>query len=150
MTGAATRPRLSSWRALATGLAAALGLATPVQALPQSLTPEAAPPAWSAYAETVTRTVAVWLEEEGEGASGLRSYLDQSRPGADQPTPPLVIRLWIDPRGLVSRIDFPPLADPDADALLRAAVDGRRLPPPPPGMLQPLRLAVQLDPIAPQ
>lgn len=150
MSDVASPSKPSAWRTLTAAFAAALGLATPVQALPQSLAPEAAPPAWVAYAETVTRTVAVWLEEEGERASGLRSYLDHSRPDADQPTPTLVIRLWIDPRGLVSRIDFPPLADTDADALLRAAVDGRRLPPPPHGMLQPLRLAVQLDPVAPQ
>lgn len=145
MTGAASPSKPSAWRTLTAALAAALGLAAPAHARPQSLAPEAAPSAWVAYAETVTRTVAAWLEEEGEPASSLRLYLNQSRPAADQPTPPMVLKLWIDPQGLVSRVDFTPFADAEADALLRSAVDGRRLPQPPSGMLQPLRLAVQLD-----
>lgn len=147
MTGAASRPKMSSWRALATGLAAALGLAAPVQVRAQSLAPEAAPAAWVAYAETATQVVTSWLEDESEVASSLRYYLHQTRAAADQPTPPLVLKLWIDSQGVISRVDFAPFAHAEADAALRSAVDGRRLAPPPSGMIQPLRLSVQLDPI---
>lgn len=150
MTGAANPSRPTVWRTLTAALAATFGLAAPAHALAQSLAPESAPPVWVAYAETVTRTVAAWLEEEGGPASSLRLYLHQSRPAADQPTPPLVLKLWIDPQGLVSRIDFMPFADAEVDALLRSAIDGRRLSRPPSGMLQPLRLAVQLNPNVPQ
>lgn len=143
MTGAATRPRRSSWHALATGLAAALGLAAPVQA--QSLSPEAAPAAWVAYAEAATHTLKTWLEEDDEAASNLRLYLDQTRSGPDQPTPSLELKLWIAPDGVVSRVGFAPLGDPEAEADLQTSMQGRRLPPPPSGMLQPLRLAVQLE-----
>lgn len=128
-----------------TGLAAALGLAAPAQA--QSLSPEAAPVAWVAYAEAATEAVTAWLEEESEAASSLRRYLHQARPAADQLTPPLVLKLWIDSQGVISQVDFVPLAHAEADAALRSAVDGRRLARPPAGMLQPLRLSVQLDPI---
>lgn len=145
MTGAASRSKTSSWRALATGLAAALGLTAPVQA--QSLSPEAAPVAWVAYAEAATEAVSAWLEEENEAASSLRRYLHQTRAAADQPTPPLVLKLWIDSQGVISLVDFAPFAHAEADAALRSAVDGRRLAPPPSGMIQPLRLSVQLDPV---
>src|SRR5690606_24334309 len=132
---AACRLKLSSWRALATGLAAALGLAAPVQAQTQSLTPEAAPAAWVAYAEAATRTVTTWSEEDGEATSSLRLYLHQPRPASDQPTPPLELKLWIDPDGVVSRVGFAPFAHKEADADLKTSVQGRRLPPPPSGML---------------
>ncbi|HRL25662.1 MAG TPA: hypothetical protein PLT84_12810 [Brevundimonas diminuta] len=141
----ASRAKLSSWRALATGLAAAFGLAAPAQA--QSLTPEDAPAAWVVYAEAATRAVTAWLEENGEAASSVRHYLHQTRPAPDQPTRPLVLKLWIDPKGLISRIDFTPFAQAETDVALRSVVDGRRLAPPPSGMLQPLRLLVQLDPV---
>jgi hypothetical protein len=146
MTGAASRLKASPWRALATGLAAALGLAAPVQAQTQSLAPEAAPAAWVAYAEAATRTVTAWLEEDGDAASSLRLYLHQTRPAPDQPTPPLELKLWIDHDGVVSRVGFAPFAHKEADADLKTSVQGRRLSPPPSGMLQPLRLALQLEP----
>lgn len=146
MIGAATRPGTSRWRALATGLAAALGLAAPVQAQTQSLTPEAAPLAWIAYAETATHTIRVWLEEEGEAPSNLRRSLHETRPAPDQPTPSLELKLWVDPDGVVSRIGTASLVQDAINADLQSSVHGRRLPPPPAGMLQPLRIAVQLEP----
>jgi len=148
MTGAASRSRLSSWRALTTGLAVALGFAAPVQA--QSLTPEVAPAAWVAYAETATRIVTTWLEKDGEAASSLRRHLHQMRPADDQPAPPLVIKLWIDPQGVISRIDFAPFTLDEVDAVLRSTIDGRQLGRPPLDMLQPLRISVELEAAVPE
>ncbi|MFK0298763.1 hypothetical protein ACIQTU_06045 [Brevundimonas sp. NPDC090276] len=148
MAGVASRTMTSSWRALATGLAAAFGFAAPVQA--QSLSPEAAPVAWVAYAEAATQAVTAWLEEDNEAASSFRHYLHQTRPAADRHTPPLVLKLWIDAQGRITRIDFAPFAHAETDAALRSAVSGRRLARPPSGMLQPLRLSVQLDPVVPE
>lgn len=145
MSSVVSCSKLSFWRVLASGLAAALGLTAEAQA--QSLTPEAAPTAWVAYAEAVTRTVTAWLEEEREAASSVRRYLHQTRPAADESTPPLVLKLWIDPDGLISRIEVSPFVQAETDAALRSAVDGRRLARPPSDMLQPLRLSVQLDPV---
>lgn len=146
MTGVVSRPKMSVWRALATGLAAALGMAAPVQAQVHSLAPDAAPAAWVAYAEAATRTVKTWLEEDGSSASSLRLQLHQTRPAPDQPTPPLELKLWIEADGVVSRVEAASPAKETVSADLQSSVQGRRLAPPPPGMLQPLRLAVQLEP----
>ena len=112
----------------------------------QSLAPDAAPAAWVAYAEAATRTVTTWLEEDGSSASSLRLQLHQTRPAPDQPTPPLELKLWIEADGVVSRVEAASPAKETVSADLQSSVQGRRLAPPPPGMLQPLRLAVQLEP----
>lgn len=146
MTGVASRPRMSGWRALVTGLAAALGMAAPAQAQVQSLSPDAAPAAWVAYAETATRAVTAWLEEDSQSASNLRLLLHQTRATPNQSTPPLELKLWIAADGVVSRVEAAPPAKDRLGSDLQSSVQGRRLAPPPPGMLQPLRLAVQLEP----
>ena len=147
MTGVALRSR-SRLRALAAGLAAALGLVGQAQGQAQRLTPDQAPEAWVAYAETATRTLTAWLEGEEGAALDLRRQLDQTRSAPDQPTAPLELKLWISAEGAVTRIEPAPSVSAETSAALREVVDGRRLPPPPPDMLQPLRLAVRLEPPA--
>lgn len=142
------RSRLSTLRALAAGVAAALGLAAPVSAAGQSLSPEAAPKEWIAYAEASMQAMNGWLAEEGEAASSLRRSLELTRPAPDQATPAVEVRLFIDKNGSVSLHGHSPLPDADAVVALRSVLNGRRLAPPPPDMLQPLRLAIQLEPNA--
>lgn len=118
--------------------------AAPVAA--QTVAPEQAPPEWVRYATGATATVTAWLQAENETAGRLRAYLGATRPAPDQPTAPIVIKLWIDGDGTVSRIDHPPFAHAQANADLRALIVGQRLPSAPPkDMLLPLRIAVQLD-----
>lgn len=133
-------------RYLSAGLAALFGLASSPAVQAQSLSPEAAPAIWVAYAEAATVAVAGWLEADDEAASRLRRGLFGAEMSADPSTASLELKLWIAPDGLVSRLGFEPLGDEQAEADLRATVAGRRLPPPPGDMLQPLRLAVQLEP----
>lgn len=142
MNGAEGSFLRSVWRSAGAALTAALGLTATAEAQPQRLAPEAAPPEWVAYAETATQAVTSWLE--GEAAAGVRLSLDRTRPAADQPTPPLELKLWIDGSGMISRAGFASLDDAEADAEVRAALEGRRLASPPEGMLQPLRLEIQL------
>lgn len=108
----------------------------------------ASPPAeWVAYAERATSTIGSWLQGEDETAQRLRAYLEQTRPAPDQSSPPLVLKVWVDPIGTVSRIDFTPFAHPEPNADLRALIVGRRLAGSPPrDMLLPLRLAVEIAP----
>lgn len=132
-----------SRRWLAAIVGAGLASTTPVVA--QTVSPSAAPAEWVRYAESATTTISVWLGEDSEQATQFRAYLDRTRQAEDQPTPPLELRVWIDPDGAVSRITFTPFAHEEANASLRGAIVGRRLAPPPADMLLPIRIAVQLD-----
>lgn len=135
-------------RRLVAAAAAVLGLSIPGSAaLAQQVSPEAAPRAWVAYAETVNGKVTEWLRSEEAPAVRLRAYVDSTRPAADKSSRPLGLQLWINTRGVVTRVEFPPFADDTPNSDLRALLVGRDVGVRPPrGMLLPLRLAVQLDP----
>jgi hypothetical protein len=136
-------------RALAVLAGGLIGLGGATTAPAQSVAPSQAPAEWVRYAEAATGTISAWLEEDGEAAAGFRNYLHQTRPADDQPTPTLILKVWVDPDGRIDRIEFPPFAHEQANADLRMAVVGRALEaPPPPDMLLPIRLAIQLE--APQ
>ena len=120
------------------------GVGAAGEATPQSMTPSEAPAAWVAYAEAVTTTLSDWLGEDGEAATRLRAYLQAARPAEDQPTPPLLLKVWIDRQGVVERLEFAPFAHEEANADLRTVVVGRRLAAPPPEMLLPLRIAIEI------
>lgn len=137
-----------SLRWLAALVGAGLASTAPVAA--QTVSPSAAPVEWVRYAESATTTISAWLGEDSEAATQFRSYLDRTRPAEDQPTPPLELRVWINPDGAVSRIAFTPFAHEEANESLRGAIVGRRLAAPPADMLLPIRIAVQLDAPAPE
>jgi hypothetical protein len=133
---------------LAAAFAAVLGLSMPASvALAQKVSPEAAPREWVAYAETVNGKVTEWLRSEDEPAVRLRAYVDGLRPAADKSSPPIVLQLWINPKGVVTRVEFPPFAHDTPNGDLRGLLVGRDVGDRPPRrMLLPLLLAVQLDP----
>ncbi|WP_158013948.1 hypothetical protein [Sphingomonas sanxanigenens] len=127
---------------MSAALAALLGPAAP--AFAQGVAPSAAPAEWVRYAETVTGTISGWLSQEEEAATRFRAYLRETAAAADQPPAALEIKLWIAPDGRVEKIGFTPFVDEQANGDLRAAIVGRMLAAPPVGMLQPLRLQVDM------
>lgn len=129
---------------LAAVVGAGFGTTSPVAA--QTVSPSAAPPEWVRYAEGAAETISAWLGDDSVAATQFRAYFDRTRPTEDEPTAQLELRVWIEPDGAVSRIGFTPFAHENANASLRAAIVGRRLSPPPPDMLLPIRIAVQLAP----
>ncbi len=139
------RAAAARWRALAAGLAVAVGLGGGAQA--QSPGSQDVPAAWTAYAEQVTATVSSWLSEEADPAVRLRRSLLESAPSVGQ-SASLEVKLWIDAEGGVSRIAAIPSGGEDVQADLQAFVAGRRFQRPPPGMTQPLRLALDIKPEA--
>ncbi|MFA7439975.1 MAG: hypothetical protein WCZ66_03300 [Sphingomonadaceae bacterium] len=134
--------RAARWTAALLG--ACVAATTPVAA--QSVAPAQAPAEWIAYAEAATASVTALLQADSEPAVRLRAYLDATRSAPDQPTAPLVLKIWVDANGAVSRIDYPPFAHAQANADLRGLIVGAALPgAPPKDMLLPMRIAVQLD-----
>jgi hypothetical protein len=116
---------------------------SPVQA--QAVDPASAPVAWVRYAQSATAAVTQLLEGQSEAATRLRSYLDQSRPAPDQPTAPLVLKVWVAKDGTVSRVEFTPFAHAETNADLTGLLVGQPLGGvPPKDILLPLRIAVQL------
>jgi hypothetical protein len=136
---------------LLAGLIALAGfpaLAQPAQS-GKAVSPEEAPQAWVAYAESATRAIGAWLSAETPPAPRIRAVIDAGRTAPDQPAPPLVLKLWIGRDGAIERVEFTPLSDAQADQDLHAMLVGRRLAPPPKGMRLPLRIGFELKP-APQ
>ncbi|MGI9362625.1 MAG: hypothetical protein ACR2O7_13840 [Parasphingorhabdus sp.] len=142
MTGPSFFSRLSRWTATLIGA----GLATGGPVAAQSISPAQAPAEWVAYAQSATASITAWLEADSETAQRLRTYLDATRLAPDQPTAMLVLKIWVDGDGRVSRIDYPPFAHADANSDLRSLIVGQYLPgTPPKDILLPMRIAVQLD-----
>jgi hypothetical protein len=115
------------------------------QARDHFVSPEQAPRAWVAYAEGATTTVTGWLNGDAQPAPRLRNAIEAARPAPDQPVPPLVVQLWIERDGTLSRIEPAAPSAPQLTQDLRTLLVGRRLPPPPKKMRLPLRLALQVQ-----
>lgn len=145
-----SRFRATRFARLAWKLASTFGLGTATAASPiaaQSVSPGQAPAEWVAYASYATATITKWLEADNDAATRVRAYLDATRLSPDQPTAPLLVKLWIDKDGAVSRIDHAPFTHPEANADLGALIRGQRLDvSPPENMLLPLRILIQLPP----
>ncbi|MGL3823095.1 hypothetical protein [Sphingopyxis sp. R3-92] len=143
-------PRRSRYARIAWKLASAIGIGAVAASAPasaRSISPQEAPAEWLAYASDATTTISKWLEAESESAMRLRAYLNAMRPASDQPTAPLLIKVWINADGTVSRIDHAPFAHAGANADLKALIVGGHLDmPPPEDILLPLRILVQIPP----
>lgn len=113
--------------------------------LASPMAPEAAPPAWRAYAESVNAQIGEWVSAEDEQAARFRALLDARRAGDDTAAPPLMLKLWIDRHGVIERITFESFGDTEEDQALGALIEKRALSASPPsGMLLPLRLVLLL------
>jgi hypothetical protein len=131
----------------AAGLLAGLTLSPlAVASIPAARSTEI-PKAWLVYAGQAGQSLSAWLSSDAPAALRLRSELDSTRPTADQPPPAVPVAIWIGADGMVSRVDGPFPAHSPSETDLRALLVGHRLPSrPPPDMLQPVRLQLQLEP----
>lgn len=107
----------------------------------------AVPAAWISYAGLVGHQFQARLMADDEVAYRLHKFLEDRTVGAtEEPPGPLQIRVWIGPEGQVTRLDFPSLGLPQADADLRQLLTAMPLSePPPPDMRQPLTLRLNLQ-----
>ncbi|WP_233832488.1 YbaB/EbfC family DNA-binding protein [Paraburkholderia sp. ZP32-5] len=132
--------------ALALCLAVLTSIAVP--ASPAIAQTPAIPQPWITYAQLVGHQFQAWLEGDDDAANQLHQYLEERILNAkgDAPPPAVVIRAWIGADGGVTRIAFDSLGDPKADALLRQLLTSHPMTePPPPDMLQPLRVRLRLE-----
>ncbi|WP_322081420.1 YbaB/EbfC family DNA-binding protein [Burkholderia sp. BCC1972] len=107
------------------------------------------PATWIRYGQLAGQQFQAWLEADGAAADRLHRYLEARvlNARADAPPPAIVVRAWIGANGTVTRVEFASLGDPDADATLRQLLTaGPLAEPPPPDMLQPLRVRLRLAP----
>jgi len=133
-------------RLLAT-LAAIIGLLPSASEAATTLSPQAAPAAWVAYAGLVNQTIIDRLGGSDPVAVRLRDYLDQLPDPTADSRAQLPIRVWIDGQGVIGKVDFTPFAHAQPNADLQTLLLGQRLPiAPPKGMLLPLRLSIGLEP----
>ncbi len=122
-------------------LALLTGLLRPTEAAAQTAHPgPRTPPAWTAYAEQLQAVLPTWfVEGQSEAAQRLRAYVASASDPA-LPLAPVVVRLWVDAQGVVSRIEVSEGLPAEAAAALRASVLQRRLPPPPARLPMPIRM----------
>lgn len=115
-------------------VAGALGLGAPAA---QSRPHQGPPPAeWVAYAEKAGADIAGWLAVENDASLRVRTHLYQTGEA-------LVVKVWVDEAGVITRVDFAALAEAGIDADIRSLIEGRTLAPPPEGILLPMRLALE-------
>jgi hypothetical protein len=135
------------------GISALLGIAGATDAIAQTsrrVSPEQAPPSWMAYAQTVSEAIRSAISSEEPVAVRLKAHLDATRTDPSQPSVMLPLKLWVDAKGVIMRVEFAPFADAEANTDLTNLLVGRAVGSAPPRkMLLPLRLTVQLQPASP-
>ncbi|WP_446901466.1 YbaB/EbfC family DNA-binding protein [Burkholderia sp. YIM B11467] len=141
--------RLQKWGASGWLRAIAVGYALVVGATPAVAQTADVPQTWIRYGQLAGQQFQAWLEADGDAADRLHRYLETRvlNASADAPPPAIVVRAWIGANGAVTRVEFASLGDADADATLRQLLTaGPLAEPPPPDMLQPLRVRLRLAP----
>ena len=135
--------RLLAAAAVVIGLSAPAGAAV----AQGQVSPAEAPRAWIDFAGVVQSRLTEWLQGEDEAAVELRERLEASRPDPDSASVPVVLKVWLDEAGAITRVEAPSLVDEAAVQGVRSLLVGRAVgAQPPQGMRLPLNLAVQLEP----
>ncbi|MEP9359956.1 hypothetical protein [Sphingomonas sp. KR3-1] len=133
-------------------IAAGLGLASAPAAAPapaQAVTGQAVPESWRAYAERVTEKVTARLSDgQDPAALRLRAAMRTLPDRQGEASPGLVLRIWIDASGHITRVECPTFAAAPAGDDLRALLLGMALDQEPPANMRlPLRLSIQAIPL---
>ncbi|WP_204356147.1 YbaB/EbfC family DNA-binding protein [Burkholderia sp. JP2-270] len=142
--------RMQEWGASGWMRAIVVAFALAVCAAPAAAQMADVPQTWIRYGQLAGQQFQAWLEADGDAADRLHRYLEARvlNASADAPPPAIVVRAWIGANGAVTHVEFASLGDPDADATLRQLLTagGPLAEPPPPDMLQPLRVRLRLAP----
>jgi hypothetical protein len=126
------------------GLLALAGLTTAASPA-TAVSLDQAPRAWIVYAQKSTQTITAWLNGDAAPGPRLRETVLARASKQGQAPQPLLLSLWIGKDGAVTRVEFQPLGDEQADKDLRALLLGHRLTQPPKNILMPMRLKIHFD-----
>lgn len=137
---------LSKRLAISFGVLLGLCSVSAVEAQAQAPASVAPPQSWIVYAGEVQAQVAALLASDEEAAARLRVGTMAAFPDLDNPPPPFVVNLWINPEGLISQARFQTSGVVDLDQALGRLLVGRRLASPPPNMTNPLRMRLRIEP----
>jgi hypothetical protein len=132
------------WKKLLSSLALA-GLVTGAQA-ETSVSVQAAPPSWRQYAGLVEQQLESRLAGDSEQATRLRTYFQS---GANAQLSSIPVQVWVNLKGTVNRVVFPPFLDSQANADLKGVLEGAAIADPPKGILLPIRLNLHVLPTPP-
>ncbi len=107
----------------------------------KAIPPEAAPAEWVDYARQATGTITAWLNAGDPNATAFRAMIDGN---ADAPDVALIVRIWVDRNGALTRVEGGAAIDPAVMSGLNTFLVGRRLAAPPRHMRLPMRIALGL------
>jgi len=152
MSGSGKSGRRSrfGWLAALAGLLGASANAVAAGAVVSEAAPKgdkqsAVPAGWQAFATRLQREFQVRLAEENDAIRLFHDEMVKRAGHADVSTETLAISTWILPSGKIERIEFGQL-DPAVAMRLRQILLSVDAGPPPPDMLQPLRMRFSLRP----
>lgn len=133
---------------------AALAVALAVGATPSFSEPGAssfrsaadAPAAWNSFAKTLRLQFEELFTSDNEVARRFIESLEMLRASEPGKVPPTVtVSLWVEPSGRIGRASFAPLPSPSANADFEVLLKQISADAPPPDMMQPVKLMLQLS-----
>jgi hypothetical protein len=131
-----------------------LGLGRTLLIVLLGLTPAAAvdyrkagevPSSWQQFSQLLKIRLEEWVKAETPTAQRFRDWGRASKGQPGGPPDSVVVRVWANPDGSISRVAFPSFDNAQADADFRALLlSGNLGQAPPPDMLQPVNLRIVL------
>jgi hypothetical protein len=107
----------------------------------------AVPATWSQFGQLVQDQFKALLEANDDTANRFRLTLKNQPASGEFPPGVVLVQVWVGSDGKVTRLEFPSLQSREADADLRAILEGANIGRPPSDMPQPLRLKLAPAPL---
>ena len=107
--------------------------------------PTTVPVSWQRYAQLVQYRIGDWMRTDDDVTHRFHVYLENRIINEPGPPQTLIVKIWVSQTGKVSRAEFRPLADAQANTDLRTILErGVVGEAPPSDMLQPMHLKIAL------
>lgn len=123
-----------------------LGLSSSPVLAQSPVSPKPVPQHWISYAQMASNQLEGWLSDPADDAvQRLHAWMQERMLQEGQALPPpLIVRLWVKPDGMIDRVEFASIGKEQADQDLRAVLQSRPLSEPPPADMR-LPMVLQLS-----